>query len=35
VIARGGALWSRLSMQVYNDDTDVERLAEAIEALAA
>ena len=35
VIARAGALWARLSMQVYNDDADVERLAEAVEALAA
>ena len=35
VIARGGALWARLSMQVYNDDEDVERFAAAVEALAA
>ncbi len=33
VIARGGALWARLSMQVYNDDEDVERFAEAVESL--
>jgi isopenicillin-N epimerase len=33
VIARAGALWARLSMQVYNDDEDVERFAEAIESL--
>jgi isopenicillin-N epimerase len=35
VIARGGALWARLSMQVYNDDEDVERFAAAIDSLAA
>jgi isopenicillin-N epimerase len=35
VIARGGALWARLSMQVYNDDEDVERFAAAVEMLAA
>ena len=34
MIARGGALWARLSMQVYNDDEDVERLAQAVDALA-
>ncbi|MEO8836871.1 MAG: aminotransferase class V-fold PLP-dependent enzyme [Caldimonas sp.] len=33
VIARGGALWLRLSAQVYNDESDVERLADAIDAL--
>jgi isopenicillin-N epimerase len=35
VLARGGRLWVRLSFQVYNDESDVERLAEAIDALAA
>jgi isopenicillin-N epimerase len=34
VIARDGALWARLSMQVYNEDDDVERFAAAIESLA-
>jgi isopenicillin-N epimerase len=34
VIARGDALWARLSMQVYNDDDDVERFAVAVESLA-
>jgi len=33
VIARGGALWARLSLQVYNDGDDVERFAAAIDAL--
>ena len=33
VIARGGLLWARLSLQVYNDESDVERFAEAVEAL--
>jgi len=35
VIARGGGLWARLSMQVYNEDDDVERFAVAVESLAA
>ena len=35
VIARGGSLWARLSMQVYNDEDDIERFAEAVEALVA
>ena len=35
VIARGGELWARLSMQVYNDDDDVERFAVAVESIAA
>ncbi len=35
VIARGGALWARLSMQVYNEDEDVERFAAAVESLTA
>ena len=34
VIARGDRLWARLSLQVYNDESDVERFAEAVEALA-
>ncbi len=33
VIALGRALWVRLSLQVYNDQSDVERLAEAIDAM--
>ena len=33
VIARGGALWTRVSLQVYNDAADVERLADAVDAL--
>jgi isopenicillin-N epimerase len=33
VIARAGALWVRVSLQVYNDPADVERLAEAVDAL--
>jgi isopenicillin-N epimerase len=33
VIARDDALWLRLSLQVYNDESDVERLAVAVEAL--
>jgi isopenicillin-N epimerase len=33
VIARGDALWVRLSLQVYNDESDVERLAEAVDTL--
>jgi isopenicillin-N epimerase len=33
VIAVAGALWLRLSVQVYNDDGDIERLADAIDAL--
>jgi len=33
VIARGGALWARVSLQVYNDAEDVERLAAAIDAV--
>ena len=34
VIARGGSLCARLSLQVYNDESDVERFADAVEALA-
>ena len=33
VIARDHALWVRLSLQVYNDESDIERLAEAVDAL--
>ena len=33
VIARGGALWARVSLQVYNDAEDVERFAAAIDAI--
>ncbi len=33
VIARSGALWARLSMQVYNDESDIERLEKAVDAL--
>jgi len=35
VIARGGELWARLSMQVYNEDEDVERFAVAVESIVA
>ena len=30
---RGDALWVRLSAQVYNDESDIERLARAVDAL--
>ena len=33
VVARSDALWARLSFQVYNDDSDVDRFAEAVDAL--
>jgi isopenicillin-N epimerase len=33
VIARGDALWARLSIQVYNDESDVARFADAVDAL--
>ncbi|MEP7301869.1 MAG: aminotransferase class V-fold PLP-dependent enzyme [Caldimonas sp.] len=33
VIARGGALWIRLSLQVYNDESDIDRLENAVAAL--
>ena len=33
VIARAGALWARVSVQVYNEAGDIERLADAVEAL--
>jgi isopenicillin-N epimerase len=35
VIARGERLWLRISAQVYNDDSDIERLARAVEACRA
>ncbi|MEO7115014.1 MAG: aminotransferase class V-fold PLP-dependent enzyme [Caldimonas sp.] len=34
VLARAGRLWIRLSFQVYNDESDVDRLADAIDVLA-
>jgi isopenicillin-N epimerase len=34
VIARSGALWVRLSFQVYNDASDVDRLIQAAEAIS-
>jgi isopenicillin-N epimerase len=34
VLAHSGALWARLSIQVYNDASDLERLADAIDAIA-
>ena len=34
VVARAGGLWLRLSAQVYNETSDVERLADAVDALA-
>jgi len=34
VIARADSLWARLSLQVYNDESDLERLAQAVDALA-
>jgi isopenicillin-N epimerase len=33
VIARADALWLRLSAQVYNDESDIDRLARAVDAL--
>jgi isopenicillin-N epimerase len=33
VIAWNDALWARVSIQVYNDASDIERLAEAVDAL--
>jgi isopenicillin-N epimerase len=33
VIARAGALWARVSVQVYNEPGDFERLADAVDAL--
>lgn len=34
VLARAGALWARLSMQVYNEVVDLERLAVAVDAIS-
>jgi isopenicillin-N epimerase len=34
VLARDGTLSARVSAQVYNDDDDLERLADAVDALA-
>ena len=34
VVVRNGALWARLSMQVYNDESDIERLEKAVESLS-
>ena len=33
VLAHSGALWARLSIQVYNEASDVDRLADAIDAI--
>jgi isopenicillin-N epimerase len=33
VLARAGQLWARLSIQVYNDESDIDRLAEAVDAI--
>jgi isopenicillin-N epimerase len=33
VMARADALWVRLSIQVYNDESDIERLARAVDQL--
>ena len=33
VIARAGSLWVRLSLQVYNDESDIERLETAVDTL--
>ena len=34
VIARGDRLWLRVSAQVYNDETDIERLGWSVDAIA-
>lgn len=34
VIACGDRLWARLSMQVYNDESDVQRFADAVDEIA-
>jgi isopenicillin-N epimerase len=34
VIVRADSLWVRLSLQVYNDEDDIEQLARAVDALA-
>jgi isopenicillin-N epimerase len=33
VLARGDSLWLRLCLQVYNDESDIERLSRAVDAL--
>ncbi|MEO8525906.1 MAG: aminotransferase class V-fold PLP-dependent enzyme, partial [Caldimonas sp.] len=33
VVVRSGALWARLSLQVYNDESDIDRLEAAVDAL--
>ena len=33
VVSRGGALWARVSIQVYNDESDIEALAGAVDSL--
>jgi len=35
IVARGGCLWARVSAQVYNDMSDIERLADAIDRASA
>ena len=35
VLARAGALWARVSIQVYNDMSDIECLARAVDAIAS
>jgi isopenicillin-N epimerase len=35
VITRGDRLWLRVSAQVYNDDSDIERLGDAIDEVLA
>jgi isopenicillin-N epimerase len=33
IVARGGRLWARVSAQVYNDMSDIERLGQAVDAM--
>jgi len=35
IVARGTRLWARVSAQVYNEEEDIERLAEAVDAATA
>ena len=35
IVARGARLWARVSAQVYNDDSDIDRLASAVDAYGA
>ncbi len=35
VVARDDALWARLSFQVYNDDSDVDRFAAAVDSIVS